>query len=154
MGEDVEQAAAGSLGERLEVAFPDLLGAVTAIPDAVVVHVDRVIAQEVDGADDVVEVAALEQVGRAILGAGDEVGLDPEPQVGTRAHELAVGVDVVDRELAPQRVLPHPERLLEAVDVLGDAELCDPALLGDGAIAGDVLLGEVIPGAGAQVVRT
>ncbi len=105
-----------------------------------------------DGADDIVEVAPLQQIRHAVLHAGDEVGLDPEPQVGALAYELAVGVDVVDREFAPQRVLPHAERLLEAVDVLGDAQLGDPVLVGDGAIAGDVLLGEVGLGAGVQVV--
>ena len=84
--------------------------------------------EEVHRADHVVEVARLEQVGDAILGAGHEVGLDAEPQVGLLAHERAVGVEVVVRVAHPERVLPDVERLLEAVDVLGDAELGDPAL--------------------------
>ena len=60
--------------------------------------------------------------------AGDEVDLDPEPQVGLLAHERAVLVEVVARVLAPERVVPDVERLREAVDVLGDPELGDPAL--------------------------
>ena len=128
MGEDVEQPAAGRLAERLEVAPPDLLRAVTLVPDAVVVHVDRVVAQEVDRADHVVEVALLEQVGHAVLGAGNEVRLDPEPQIGPLAHERAVRVEIVARVRTPERVPPHLERLHEAVDVLGDPELGDPLL--------------------------
>ena len=70
--------------------------------------------------------------------ARHEVGLDAEPQVGLLAHELAVGVEVVERVLAPERVLPDVERLREAVDVLGDAELGDPALARRLAVALDV----------------
>ena len=82
---------------------------------------------EVDGADDVVEVARLEQVRDPLLRAGHEVDLDAEPQVGLLAHEVAVLVEVVVREAFPERVPPDLERLTEAVDVLGDAELLDPA---------------------------
>ncbi len=106
-----------------EVATPDLLGAAPGAPHAVVVHVERVVAQEVDRADDVVEVASLQEVGDAVLGAGDEIGLDPQAQVGVLAHEAAVLVEVVAREFAPQRMLPHLQRLREAVDVLGHAQL-------------------------------
>ena len=63
--------------------------------------------------------------------AGDEVRLDPEPQVGLLAHEAAVVVEVVDRARAPRTGgATDVERLAEAVDVLGDAELGDPALGG------------------------
>ena len=48
------------------------------------------------------------------------------------------------RVLAPERVLPDVERLLEAVDVLGDAQLGDPALARGLAVALDVGLGEVL----------
>ena len=81
-----------------------------------------------DRADDVVEVACLEQRRGAVLGAGDEVALDPEPQ-RRRAHELAVGVEVVAAVL-PEGVAPEVEGLGEAVDVLGDAQLRDPRRLG------------------------
>ena len=129
MGEDVEHARARRLAERLEVAPPDVVRVAGAVPDVVAVVVDRVVAQEVDRADDVVPVARLEQVGHAVLATGDEVGLDPEPQVGLLAHELAVGVDVVARRgRASSGWSPDVQRLREAVDVLGDAQLADPAL--------------------------
>ena len=135
VGHDVEHPGAGRLADRLEVALPHLLRRLAAPPHAEVLHVDRLVGDEVDGADDVVPLAGVEEVGEPVLAAGDEVGLDPEPQVGLLAHELAVGVDVVARPLLPPRVLPDVERLGEAVDVLRDAELGDPALLGDGAVA-------------------
>ena len=104
MGEDVEEARAGALGERLEVAAPDLVGVAAALPDVPALVVDRVVADEVDRADDVVEVARLEQVRGAVLGAGDEVALDPEPQ-RRAADELAVGVEVVAACSLPERVV-------------------------------------------------
>ena len=104
MGEDVEQARAGALGERLEVAAPDPVGVAAPVPDVPPLVVDRVVADEVDRADDVVEVALLEQVGGAVLGAGDEVALDAEPQLGA-ADELAIGVEVVAGLLLPERVV-------------------------------------------------
>ena len=51
------------------------------------------------------------------------------------AHELAVGVDVVMRILAPPRVGPDVERLHEAVHVLGHPQLRDPAVVGHLAVA-------------------
>ena len=63
---------------------------------------------------------------------------------GVRADELAVGVEVVARLPLPVGVAPDLERLGEAVDVLGDAELVDAVLLGRGEVAVDVLLGEVV----------
>ena len=60
--------------------------------------------------------------------AGHEVDLDPQRRSVCVAHELAVGVDVVGRLRAPERVVPDVERLFEAVHVLGDAQLGDPAL--------------------------
>ena len=145
MGEDVEQARAGGGGERLEVARPDPVGVAGLVPDVEALVVDRVVADEVDRADDVVEVARLEQVRGAVLGAGDEVHLDPEPQLGA-ADELAVGVDVVLGLFAPERVVPELERLGEAVDVLGDAELGDPGRRRRLEVAVDVLGGEVALG--------
>ena len=91
-----------------------------------------------DRADHVVEVARLEQRRGAVLGAGDEVALDPEPQ-RRAADELAVGVEVVAGLFLPERMAPEVERLGEAVDVLGDAQLVDPGRLGRGQVAVDVL---------------
>ncbi len=82
--QEVGEAARSGLFDLLEVARPDLLDAARAggirLPHAVVVHVDGAAAHEVHGADDgVVEVARVQQVGDAILGARDEVGLDAQP---------------------------------------------------------------------------
>ena len=126
MGEDVEEPAAGALGQRLEVAAPDPVGVAAALPDVAALVVDRGLADEVDRADDVVEVARLQQRRRAVLGAGDEVALDAEPQ-RRAADELAVGVEVVAGLFLPEGVAPEVERLGEAVDVLGNAQLGDPA---------------------------
>ena len=98
---------------------------------------------EVHRADDVVPLARLEEARDAVLAAAHVVGLDAEPQVGLLAHERAVVVDVVARPAAPPRVLPDLERLREAVDVLGDAELGDPALVRGLAVALGVGRGEV-----------
>ena len=95
-------------------------------------------------ADDVVELARLEQLGDPLLRAGHPVGLDPELQ-RRRADELAVGVEVVGRLLDPERVPPDVERLAEAVNVLGDPELLDPRLRGGLEVAVDVLAREPAP---------
>ncbi len=96
------------------------------------------LAHEVHRADHVVEVARLQQVGHAVLRAGNEVRLDPQPQVGLLAHERAVLVEVVVRVGRPERVPPDLERLREAVHVFGDPQLGDPPLVGRRAIALDV----------------
>src|SRR5665811_1400019 len=44
VGEDVEEAAAGALGERLEVAPPDLVGVALPLPDVPALVVDRPLA--------------------------------------------------------------------------------------------------------------
>ena len=152
MGDHVEQPARGGLADRLEVAPPDLLDAAAAVPDAVVVHVDRAVADEVDRADHVVEVARVEQVRDAVLRAGHEVHLDAEPQLGVLAHERAVVVEVVVRVPLPERVAPDLERLAEAVDVFGDPQLRDPALGGRLPVALDVRLRVVLLDARVQVV--
>ena len=128
----------GRLGEGLEVAAPDGVGVAVRLPDVVAVVVDGPVADEVDRADDVVEVVAVEQVGDPVLGAGHEVDLEAEPERG-RAHELAVGVEVVARLLLPERVSPDLERIGEPVDVLGAAQLVDPRLLGRRQVALHVL---------------
>ncbi len=110
------------------------------------------VAQKVHGADDIVEVARLQQIGDAVLAPGNEVGLDPQAQVGVLAHEAAVLVDVVVREFAPQRMLPDIERLLEAVDVLGHTQLGDIALTRRIAIALNVGLREVLGWRRAKLV--
>ncbi len=144
MREDVEQARPRRLPERLEVASPQGVGALRAmVPDLVAVVVDGMLADEVHRADDVVPVARLQQRRCAVLTADDEIRLDAELEVGLLAHEARVVVDVVDRALAPQRVTPDLQRLREAVDVLRAAELADPALLGDRAIALGVRAREV-----------
>ena len=150
MGEDVEHPARRGLPQPLEVRLPHLLGRARRRPDVVLVVVERAVADEVDRADDVVEVAAGQQLGHAVLAARDEVGLDPELEVGLLAHEVAVGVEVVAGRVAPQLVLPDLERLGEAVDVLGHAELLDAALLGGLAIALGVRGGEVALGRRAR----
>ena len=115
---DVEQPAARGLAERLRssAARPPR-GCAPAAPHAVVVHVDGPVAQEVHRADHVVEVASPQQAGHAVLGAGDEVRLDAQPQVGVLAHERAVLVEVVVRVGLPEGVAPDLERLHEAVHV-------------------------------------
>src|SRR4051794_31005914 len=55
VGEDVEEPAAGALGEGLEVAAPDLVGVASPlVPYVPAPVVDRVVSEEVDRADDVV----------------------------------------------------------------------------------------------------
>src|SRR3954452_22309936 len=136
VGEDVEHARRGGLAEGLEVAAPHVVGAVRVrLPDVVAVVVDRLVAEEVHGADDVVEVGALQEVREPVLATEDEVRLDPHAQVGVLAEEADVVIEVVARLGPPERVIPDGERLVEPVDVLGDAELGDPALLGDLAVA-------------------
>ena len=102
-------------------------------------------------ADHVVEVAGLEQLRRAVLDARHEVGLDAEPQVGLLAHERAVLVDVIDGVALPERVVPQLERLAEAVDVFGDAQLGD-ALLGGGVAVALGVGGRVEPLGGRVLV--
>ena len=51
-----------------------------------------------------------------------------------RREELAVGVEVVDGLLDPERVAPDLEGLREAMDVLGDPELGDPGRVGGFAV--------------------
>ncbi len=118
MGEHVEQAAAGGVGERLEVTAPDRLGTAAAAPDAVFVHVERLVAEEVNRAEHVVEVVRLEQAGGAILASAHEVGLDAESQVGLLAHEPAVLPEVVAGVLDPEGMAPDLQRVAEAIDVL------------------------------------
>ncbi len=153
MGEDVEQPAARGLAECDEVAPPQLVGALRAVvPHLVARVVDGVVAEEVHGADDVVPVVRVQQRGRAVLAARDEVRLDAELEVSLLAHEAGVGVEVVGRVLAPERVLPDLQRLREAVDVLRAAQFGDPPLLGNGAVAIDVRRGEVLRRIGAGLV--
>ena len=150
--EDVVEPGPRRLGEGLEVAAPDPVRVAVAGPDVEVGIVDRAVAEEVDRADDVVEVVRVEHVRDPVLGAGDEVHLDPEPQRGG-ADEVAVGGQVVDRVFAPERVVPDLERGAEAVDVLGGAELLDPRIARGLEVALGVLLGEVLLGARVRLVR-
>jgi hypothetical protein len=153
VAEDVEQTRAGGLRQEAEVALPHAVGvrfALPHVPAGVVHHAAAV--ELVHGPDDVVEVAPLEEIGDPVLGAGDEVGLDPEPQ-RRRADELAIGVEVVGRLLLPERMPRDVEGLAEAVHVLGDAQLVDPRLLCRVQVALHVLVGEVAVGRRAGIVR-
>src|SRR5215207_5461650 len=109
VGEDVEEARAGGLGEGLEVASPDLVGVAAALPGVPARVVDGLGADEVDRADHVVELPRLEHRGGAVLCAGDEIALDPQPQ-RRGGDELAVGVEVVHRLFLPERLPPELER--------------------------------------------
>jgi hypothetical protein len=91
------------------------------------VHVHRAIAHEVHRADHIVPRPAVEQVRNAVLASHEEIRLDAEFQALV-ADEVAVLVEVVLRPVAVPGVLPHVERLHEAVDVLGHPELVDAAL--------------------------
>ena len=152
VGEDVEEAGAGTLRQRVEVAAPDLVGIALALPDVPARVIDRGVADEVDRADHVVEVARLQQGRGAVFGGGDEVALDPEPQ-RRAADELAVGVEVVAGLFLPEGWRQRLERLGEAVDVLGDAQLGDPRLAGGREVAVDVLGGEVALRRRVRLVR-
>ena len=122
VGEDVEQPGARELAEPREVRAPDLVDAHRPCPRCRSPR-GRARRRRRSGSSRRRSPtrAPRRKLGDAVLAPGDEVGLDAEPQVGLLAHELAVGVDVVERELAPQRVVPDLERLAEAVDVLADA---------------------------------
>ena len=72
MGHDVVEAGGGGLRQRREVALPHLVGPRLAAPDVVppvALEVDRLLADEVHRADDVVPVARLEEGGDAVLAA-------------------------------------------------------------------------------------
>jgi len=103
--------------------------------------VDGGIADEMHRADHVVEVASLEQLGGAGLGAGYEIALDAQFQLSA-AHELAVGVQVVVRLFLPEGMAPEGERVTEAVDVLGHAQLRNPGVGRRRQVAIGVLAGE------------
>ncbi len=105
-----------------------------------------------DRADNVVELEAVDQVLRAILATGNEVDLEPEAEVCPFAHELAVVVDVIDCVTPPERVVPDRERLLKAVDVLGDAELADTRGIRRSAVARGIFLREVLRGSARDVI--
>ena len=136
MGEDVEEAAHRRLAEPLEVAPPDAVGRLAGRPHVVLVVVDGACRRgSAPSRRRSRSRAPSSSVGHPVLAARDEVGLDPEPQVGLLAHERAVVVEVVERAVAPELVVPDVERLREAVDVLGDAELGDAALGGRLAVA-------------------
>ena len=79
----------------------------------------------------------VEEVGDPVLGPRNEVGLDPELE-RRAGDEVAIGVEVVDGLLDPERVPPDRQRGGKAVDVLGDAELGDAGRLGRRPVAIDV----------------
>ena len=128
VGEDVEQAAARGLAERLEVAPPDLLGAARAAPRRCSRPCRRASSrEEVHRADHVVEVAAP-RAGSAMRSsrAGHEVDLEPEPQVGLRrARRRSRRRCRRARARARTGGARSSSACVEAVDVLGDPELGD-----------------------------
>ena len=154
MREHVEHARSRRLAERVEVGRPDLVGIPGGPPDVpIAAHVDCIVADEVNGADDVVPVVLVEQRGHAVLAPRHVVRLDPQPQAGA-AGELGVFVQVVDGPALPERVLPDVERAAEAVHVLGHAELVDASVGRNLAVALDVRVGEIARGRRVVVVGT
>ena len=126
------RAVSPSVSKYLRQTFSGSLRApdVPRLPVRVGVQVHRLVAEEVQGADHVVPWPAVQHVREPVLAAGQEVRLDPQPQIRLLAHELAVGVEVVAGPVPVPGVAPHVERLREAVDVLGHPELLDSALGG------------------------
>ncbi len=121
MGEDVEEAAGGRLGEGLEVPAPDRIGVAAVVPDRVLLGVHRLVADEVDRSDHEVERSWREHLLELLLPAGHEVGLDAQLHLaGT--DRLAVLVEVVERPLLPEVVVPDVQRRGEPVHVLGAAK--------------------------------
>jgi hypothetical protein len=76
VGEDVEHPAQARLASHSKYVRHTRSGERRGRPDVVAVVVERAVADEVDRADHVVQVAAVEQLGHAVLAARDEVGLD------------------------------------------------------------------------------
>ena len=70
MRQDVEQAGARGLRELLEVRAPDPVGIADLLPDVVPSSSTAPCGEEVDRADDVVEVVGVEDVPDPILGPG------------------------------------------------------------------------------------
>ena len=153
MGEDVKEAGTGALGQGGEVAAPDLIRIAATLPDVPAGVIDGGVTDEVNRAEDVVEVARLDQRRGAILGGGDVVALDPEPQ-RRAADELAIRIEVVASLFLPEGMAPKIECLGEAVDVLGDAQLRDPGRLSGSQIAVDVLAGKEALAGGVGLVGT
>ena len=143
MGQNVEEPAAGALGECFEVASPDLVRVARAVPDVPALVVDRGISHEVDRADHVVELAGLQERPGPVLRARHEVALDSQLQPA-RADKLAIGIEIVEGLFLPEGVPPDVQRLPEAVDVLGDAELRDARRGGGPPVAVDVVRREVL----------
>jgi len=156
MGEHVEEPTRRGLREPREVRPPDLVGGVRAGPHVVLVVVQAALAEEVDRAEHVVPRMRLQERGHAVLAPGDEIGLDAEAQIGLLLDPAGVGGEVVAGGVAPQLVIPDPERVGEAVHVLRDAELRDALRLGGLPVAlrvagGEELLGGRVGGVRAQM---
>ncbi len=69
MGENVERPDLAQRAERFEITGPDLVGTCADLPDVPTVMVDGALAEEVDRTNHIVEIVALEQGGRLLLGS-------------------------------------------------------------------------------------
>jgi hypothetical protein len=106
MGEHVEHPCSRRLPEGVEVGRPNLVRIARGPPDVpLAAHVDRIVADEVHGADYVVPVVRIQERRHPVLTARDVVGLDPQPQTAA-AHEVDVLVQVVHGPPLPEGVLP------------------------------------------------
>src|SRR6266513_1669223 len=132
MRERVEQSAPRRVPQPDEVAPPGFVRA--ELLDQPWLRVDREAVDEVDRAEQIVPRIGREDVRGLTLAAGEVVDLEPELdrepsllRIDDRAH---IAVEVVDAALEHVRLVPEPAGLHEVVDMLGEADLVDPALGG------------------------
>ena len=150
--------AARRLAERLEVAGPDLLGVgaapdVPGLPVGIAVEVDRLVAQEVDGADHVVPVAPVEQVGEPVLAAGQEVRLDPDLEPGLVCRKSTYSSTSSAAQWRYQGCVQTSSDWTKRWMCSATPELLDAALAGGLAVAVHVGRGEVALGRRVVLVR-
>src|SRR2546430_11239882 len=132
MRERVEQSAPRRVPQPDEVAPPGFVRA--ELLDQPWLLVDWEAVDEVDRAEQIVPRIGREDVRDLTLAAGEVVHLEPELdrepsllRIDDRAH---IAVEVVDATLEHVLLVPEPAGLHEGVDMLGEADLVDPALGG------------------------
>src|SRR2546430_457931 len=132
MRERVEQSAPRRVPQPDEVAPPGFVRA--ELLDQPWLLVDREAVDEVDRAEQIVPRIGREDVRGLTLAAGEVVDLEPELdrepsllRIDDRAH---IAVEVVDAALEHVLLVSEPAGLHEVVDMLGEADLVDPALGG------------------------
>src|SRR2546430_10009528 len=132
MRERVEQSAPRRVPQPDEVAPPGFVRA--ELLDQAWLLVDREAVDEVDRAEQIVPRIGREDVRGLTLAAGEVVDLEPELdrepsllRIDDRAH---IAVEVVDAALEHVLLVPEPAGLHKVVDMLGEADLVDPALGG------------------------